>query len=251
MTRKTVLVTGMSGLIGRAMKERLADKYAFRALNRSPLEGVPCHRADIADLQAIRPAFEGVDTVVHLAALARSEAPWEDILRHNIIGTYNVFEAARLAGAKRVVYASSGATVGNYERDLPYSALVAGHYDGGRSWPMVTHESPVRPHTLYGVSKVVGETLARHFAEAFGISMICLRIGAVTAEDRPTEPRHFSVWCSQRDVVQMIDRCIAAPESLRFDVFFVVSDNQWSYRDLDHPRAAVGFQPEDRAEDYR
>ena len=123
-----VLVTGMSGLIGSALRAALAGRYELRALNRGPVEGVPCHRADIADLAAIRPAFTGVDVVVHLAAIARGGAPWDDILHHNIAGTYNVFEAARQAGVKRVIFASSGATVSNCERDLPYSALVAGRY---------------------------------------------------------------------------------------------------------------------------
>jgi hypothetical protein len=81
--------------------------------------------------------------------------------------------------------------------------------------------------------------------------MICLRIGAVNREDRPVGPRQFSVWCSQRDVAQMVERCIAAPSDLRFDVFYVVSDNAWSYRDLTHARAIVGYEPVDRAEDYR
>jgi nucleoside-diphosphate-sugar epimerase len=251
MPTTTVLVTGMSGLIGSAFRAGLAGRYDLRALNRRPVEGIPCHRADIADLGAIEPAFVGVDVVVHLAAIARSGAPWDDILRHNIVGPYNVFEAARQAGVKRVIFASSGATVSNCEGDFPYSALVTGRYDEVGSWPLLTHESPPRPSGLYGVSKVFGEALARHFADTSDMSMICLRIGAVTPEDRPTTPRHFAVWCSQRDIVQMIERCIEAPPSLRFDVFFVTSDNRWSYRDLDHPRSMVGYQPRDRAEDHR
>ena len=115
----------------------------------------------------------------------------------------------------------------------------------------MTHESPLRPSGLYGASKVWGEALARHYADAHGLSMICLRIGAVNPEDRPLAPRQYSVWCSLRDIAQMIERCIAAPESLRFDVFFVVSDNKWSYRDLNHARTVVGYVPADRAEDHR
>ena len=111
MERKQVLVTGMSGLIGSAVRQRLGEKYALSALNRSEVAGIPCHRADIADLEAILPAFAGKDTVVHLAAIARGEAAWEEVLHHNVIGTYNVFEAARRARVKRIVYASSGATI--------------------------------------------------------------------------------------------------------------------------------------------
>ncbi|MBI4634773.1 MAG: NAD(P)-dependent oxidoreductase [Candidatus Rokubacteria bacterium] len=251
MARATVLVTGMSGLIGGAVRKRLAGKYELRALNRRPVDGVASWRADIADLDAIQPAFAGVDVVVHLAAIAQGGAGWDDVLRHNVIGTYNVFEASRRAGVRRIVYASSGATVSGWEREAPYAALVAGRYDEAGAWVRLTHESPTRPSALYGCSKVWGEALARHYADAHGLSAICLRIGAVNAEDRPTTPRHFSVWCSQRDVAHLVERCVAAPERVRFDIFYAVSDNRWSYRDLEHARAVVGFEPEDRAEDYR
>ena len=246
-----MLVTGMSGLIGSALRKRLEGRLPLRALNRRDIANVDCRRGDIADLAAIEPAFAGVDVVVHLAALASSTAEWEQVLHHNLTGTYNVFEAARRTGVRRVVYASSGATVTGYERDFPYSALVAGRYEEVKTWTMLTHETPVRPSALYGVSKAWGEALARHYADAHGMSMVCLRIGAVNREDRPTSARQFSVWCSQRDVAQMVERCVAAPPDLRFDVFFVVSDNKWSYRDIAHARAVVGYQPQDRAEDHR
>jgi len=248
---RRVLITGMSGLIGEAVRRRLDGRWVLRALNRRPVAGVETHRADIGDLDAIAPAFRDVDAVVHLAANVQANPPWEAVLRDNVVGTYNVFEAARRAGVKRVVYASSGATVSNIERDEPYAALTAGRYDEVAEWPVLTHESPMRPHGLYGCSKIWGEALARHFADTAGMSMICLRIGHVSAEDRPVKPREFSVWCSRRDIAQMVERCLAAPDSLRFDVFFVTSDNKWSYRDIEHARAVVGYAPEDRAEDHR
>lgn len=251
MARRTVLVTGMSGLIGGITRRRLEGAHDLRALNRRRIAGIPCHQADIGDLEAILPGFSGVDTVVHLAAISSASAPWDEVLRHNIVGTYNVFEAARRSGVRRVVYASSGATVSGYEREEPYSALVEGRYDALGSWRRLTHESPVRPAALYGCSKVWGEALARHYADAHGLSMLCLRIGAVNAEDRPTAPRQFSVWCSQRDVAQMIERAVEAPDDLRFGIFFVVSDNRWSYRDIEHARAVLGYEPQDRAEDHR
>jgi nucleoside-diphosphate-sugar epimerase len=251
VTPRTVLVTGMSGLIGGAVLRHLGGTYALRALNRSAVPGVPCHRADIADLDAIQPAFAGVDAVVHLAANASMSAPFEDTLRANVVGTYNVFESARRAGVGRVVYASSGAVVSGYERDMPYRALVTGCGHEVGEWPMITHASPVRPAGLYGVSKVWGEALARHYVDAYGLSILCLRIGHVTKEDRPLSSRDDSVWCSQRDIVGMIDLCLRAPETLRFDVFFVVSDNRWGYRDLEHARDVLGFRPLDAAERRR
>ena len=251
MAPRRVLVTGMSGLIGGALRRHLEGKYELSALNRRPIPGVKCYEGDFADLDAIAPAFAGIDTVVHLAARTGESEVFDEILRANVIGTNNVFEAARRAGVGRVVYASSGATVSAWERDPPYSALVAGRYDEAKSWKTMTHEMPLRPAGLYGASKIWGEAIARHYADVHGLSAICVRIGRVRAEDRPVTPREFSVFCSQRDVVRLLELCITAPATLTFDVFYAVSDNRWGYRDLEHARAVLGFEPADRAEDHR
>ncbi len=252
MTSRKVLVTGMSGLIGELFRKHARTKYTLTALNRRLVEGVECYQADIRDLGQIESAFHGKDVVVHLAALAKADATWEEALQFNVVGTYNVFEAARRAGVKRVVYASSGATVTGWERELPYSAIVEGHYDQiPAKWQKVTHETPTRPAGLYGWSKVAGEALARYFSDTYGMSMICLRIGRVNPENRPTSPRVFSVWCSYRDIVQMIEKCIDAPDTVRFDIFYAVSNNKWSYRDISHARDVVGYEPEDEAEQHR
>ncbi len=252
MARKKVLITGMSGLIGGVVRRKLEARYELIALNRSDVPGVVCHRADIGDLEGILPVFEGVDAVVHLAALARSDGTWDEILHHNVIGTYNVFEAARRAGVGRIVYASSGATMTGYEWEMPYKALAEGLYDQApETWEKLTHHTPVRPAGLYGCSKVWGEALARHYVDTSHLSILCLRIGAVNRDDRPSQPRHFSVWCSQRDIAQMVERCIGAPEALRFDIFYAVSNNRWSYRDVEHAREVVGYVPQDAAEDHR
>jgi nucleoside-diphosphate-sugar epimerase len=252
MSQKTVLVTGMSGLIGSAVRRELGEKYELSALNRRDVPGVPCHRADITDLEAILHAFQEIDTVVHLAAVARFDASWEELLHSNVIGTYNVFEAARRAGVKRIVYASSGAIISGWEREMPYGALREGRYEAvPETWEELTHRTPPRPSGIYGCSKVWGEALARHFTDTSDLSILCLRIGSVNAEDRPQQPRDFSVWCSQRDIVQMIERCIDAPDSLRFDIFYVLSNNRWGYRDLEHARQVLGFVPQDAAEEQR
>src|SRR5262245_17073994 len=145
-TIRRILVTGLSGLIGGAVQRELAGAYTLRALNRRPVTGVECHLADLADFDAIRPAFVGVDAVVHLAAASGDDKTPEDILQSNVTGTYHVFEAARRAGVARVIFASSGATVAGWEREAPWSHLVAGRYDEAPAWPRLTHESPVRPN---------------------------------------------------------------------------------------------------------
>ena len=247
-----VLITGMSGLIGGATRERLAPHARLSALNRSRVDGIPTTRADLADFDAIRPAFEDQHTVVHLAAKAGNQYSWEELLQTNVIGTRNVVEAARQAGCRRLVFASSGATTTGWEYEEPYKALSEGRYeDVPDAWTMIRHDMPARTRGTYGATKVWGETLCRDAADASELSALCLRIGYVNAENRPTRPRHFSVWCSQRDVAEAIALAVEAPEELRFDVFFVNSRNRWGYRDLSHAAEAVGFVPRDAAEEHR
>ena len=249
--KKKLLITGMSGLIGGAVHKQLEGKYELSALNRSDVPGVKCLQADIADLDAIRPAFEGQDMVVHLAAFAKLGATWDKIHSANVIGTYNVFEASRCTGVKRIVSASSGATIAGWEREFPYKAIAEGDYnDAPDSWDMMTHESVTRPIGLYGASKIWGEALARHFTDTTDLSILCLRIGGVNAEDKPLNTRQNAIWCSQRDIAQLIEKCIEAPDSLKYDIFYGVSNNKRSYRDITHAREVVGFEPQDSADKF-
>jgi len=249
MAKPVILVTGLGGLIGSAVRANLADRFEFRGLGRRPgPANVPWHAADISDLDTILPAFDGVDAVVHLAAVVGTNAELDAYVRTNIVGTYNVFEAARRKGVRRVVYASSGATIGGVEREEPFRSLVEAREGTIPQVPMLTHESPVRPSSIYGCSKIWGEVLARHYADAHRLSVICLRIGAVNAPDQPRVPREYSVWCSQRDVARMIGACLAAPASVGFDIFYVTSRNRRGYRDLGHARDVVGWEPLDSAD---
>jgi len=247
-----ILITGMSGLIGAAVRRQLAPRARLSALNRSAVEGVPTTRADLADLEAIRPAFDGQETVIHLAAKAGENYSWEELLQTNIVGTRNVLAAARDAGCKRVVFASSGATVAGWELEEPYKALVEGRYgEAPERWRLIRHDEAVRPRGVYGATKVWGEAFCRHVADSSPLSVLCVRIGYVNAEDRPVHPRHFAVWCSQRDIAAAIERCVDAPPGRQFDVLFANSRNQWGYRDLSHTEAVLGFVPQDAAEDHR
>ena len=247
---KKVLITGMSGLIGGLLRDHLqqAGGYELAALNRRQVEGVTSFQADIADLEAIKPAFEGQDVVVHLAAYLGSP-DWAGHLAGNIVGTYNVYEAARQAGVKRIVFASSGATIMGFELVPPYSDIRDGRYDRvPADIPMISHEQ-VRPAGLYGAAKVWGEALGRHFTDAFDMSIICVRIGRVSQQNRPLAVRENAVYLSHRDIAQMLQKCIDAPDSVKYDIFFAVSNNRWNYRDLSHPREVIGYEPQDSAED--
>ena len=248
---KRTLITGMSGLVGGALRRRLenAGGYELTALNRGPLEGVRCFRADISDFGAIRPAFANQDVVVHLAAYQGAK-DWEGHLRTNIVGTYNVFEAARLAGVRRVIYASSGNVARGFESLPPYDAITSGRFDCvPEDFAKITHEQ-MRPVGIYGAAKIFGEALARHYSDEYGMSMICVRIGSVNHSDVPEIPRERSTFLSQADVATMLQSCIDAPDDLKFDTFFATSNNRWGYRDISHAREVLGWVPRDSADDF-
>ena len=187
------------------------------------------HRVDLTDLEALESAVQGMDVVVQMAADPRPEASWENLLASNIIGARNIFEAAHRADVKRVVFASSIMVSWGYQLDEPYKAIAEGRFEAISEEKLYTvnHEWPLRPTGLYPASKVWGEALARYYADVHDISVICLRIGWVNAEDHPHKPELRAIWCSQRDVVQLIERSICAPEALHFDIFYGVSNNKW------------------------
>jgi nucleoside-diphosphate-sugar epimerase len=248
-----VLMTGASGLIGRIVRERLGDKYDFSALNRRPVEDIPCLQADVADLEAICPAFHGVSTVLHLAAFTQDVHDWDGTMRVTVQGTLNVFRAAQAAGVKKVVFMSSGSTMCAYEWDdrSPYGMLARGEYERvPASWPMIDHTWPARPDSPYAVGKLFGEACGRYFSDRFGMSVLVIRLGAVLDTDRPKLRRHFPGYLSQADAVDLIDRCLSAPLSLRYEVFDAISENRWRWRQTSHARALFGWQPTGRSEAF-
>ena len=249
--RVKILITGMSGLIGGLIGRALARRYDVRALNRGPVEGVDCVRADIADLASIRPAFQDVTTVIHLAAYAHVDNNIEHHLHTNILGAYNVFEASREAGVKRIVLGSSGATQYYYEMEEPIKSMVEARWaDIHEPRPLLTHLSPVRPAGIYGAAKVWAEALGRYYSDAHGLSVICVRIGRVVSEDVPRDARHAAVYCSHRDIVQIVEQCVGAPECVRYDIFYAVSNNRGRFRDLDHAKQVIGYEPLDGIRDW-
>ena len=251
--RRRVLVTGASGLVGGVLRRALSSEYSLSGLDRAEVPELDCLVADATDLEAMRPAFEGIDTVIDLAANPASDLPWEAVRDNNIPCTYNALEAARLSGVRRLIFASSNHVTGMYELDHPYSAIVAGRYDGldPRALPRLTADMPIRPDGPYGIGKAFGEAAGRFFADEHGLSVICLRIGTVNREGRPTMPRQFATLLSHRDLSQLVTRSIEASEAVRFAVFYGVSGNTWRFWDIEDSRRAVGYEPVDDAEQFR
>ena len=259
MSAKKILVTGTSGLIGGIVYKYLSqfpERYTVYGLDwkqKSSDPGssgyaVPDDRfylVDVADPDAVQGAVDGKDLVVHLAANADEASEWESLLPPNVVGAYAVLEASRKAGVERLVNASSVMVNWGYRRDPEIRAVEeAAEVDLPAEIPLVTHLSEVRPDCLYGASKVWAESLSRAYVEAHGMSVICVRIGAINKKNE-NAPSERSWWCSHRDIARMIECCIEAPADVRFDIFYGLSASAWRWMDLEHAKAIVGFEPLD------
>jgi uronate dehydrogenase len=232
MTR--VLITGAAGHIGKVLRQGLRGRYELLRLSDiaplgSAASGEEVLQADIQDFAATRESMAGIDTVVHLGGVI-VETDWEKIMPVNIAGTYNVFEAARQQGVKRVIFASSNHAIGFYRRSQ-----------------RIDDTAQPRPDTRYGLSKAFGEALGHLYADKHGMGVACLRIG--TCRERPDEVRHLATWQSHRDIIQLVYRCIEAPQ-LHFIIAYGVSNNPRSLWDNSAAQRQLGYVPEDSAESF-
>lgn len=226
-------VTGAAGNIGRALRAELSaqgvDLVSVDIAESTPVsDSDRTVQSDIRDLAALEAAFVGCAGVVHLGGIP-DEADFHDLAAVNIIGTYHVLEAARRAGVRRVVYASSNRVTGFYETDT-----------------LVDETMPPRPDGFYGASKVAGEALCRLYADKFGLSVIVMRIGSY--EPTPGSARELHTWLSPRDALRAF--LAAMTTELRFVTFYAVSRNSQRWWSLGSARAA-GFEPVDDAAEHR
>ena len=248
-------ITGAGGRIGSVLTANLADKYKltlfYRKHKPARTFGLKLVQADLSHEEQVEGIFDGLDAVIHLAANPSPQAPWGSILTNNMIATYNVYEEARRASVSKIVFASTNHVTGLYENDEPYRSICSGHYDGldPSQIPRITHTWPIRPDSLYGVSKAFGEALGRYYAEAFGIETLCLRIGSFIEADRPIK-RSFATLLAHSDCVSLINACLRA-KGVLFDVFYGVSANTWRFWDISHARDILGWIPQVNAELFR
>lgn len=212
------------GMVGRVAKLRLLDLQPLDAEHEQEEVIV----GNIRDQESLYAAMQGAHGVVHLAGIA-DEADFHDLVEVNILGTYNVLEAARRAGVSRVVYASSNRVAGFYSTDV-----------------VVNSDMPPRPDGFYGVSKVTGEALGRLYADKFGLQVAAVRIGSF--EDAPLDIRQLSTWLSHADCVAAFLAAMTTP-NLTFASFYAVSRNQRRWWDIDNG-ALIGFEPRDDAEAF-
>lgn len=229
-----IVFTGAAGGIGAMIRPLLAGPYPGLVLSDRvrPKDLRPNETFIAADLtkpDEVANAVKGAYGILHFGGQA-SEGPWDSILQANIVGCYNLFEAARQAGVKRIVFASSNHAVGFYPRRKRIGTDVT-----------------VRPDSRYGVSKVFGEALGALYADKHGIAVTCLRIGNVGP--RPVDVRRLSIWISPEDLVQLIRIGLEHPK-IRFEVLYGASDNAASW--WDNSRAhKLGYRPAGKAEEFR
>lgn len=246
MKTARVLVTGANGLIGQILWSRLAGTYDLHGVDVARPFSDRVVNVDVADYDQLAQhlkAVSPVDCVLHLAGASRVDAGWEAVLKANIVGTRNVYEAARVFNIRRVIFASSNHVTGASEGfESPLHLQDAPE--------RVSPDGPVRPDSDYGVSKAFGEAEARYYFERWGVESICLRIGTVLPDDDPgAAPRFAMTWLSHRDLVQLIGKSMLA--RVRFGIYYGVSNNRGAFWDISNARADLGYEPVDDASQSR
>lgn len=228
---KSILITGAAGGVAAQIRPLLRADYRLRLSDRrdipdpGPDEAI---EADLGDPTQLRRAVAGVDGIVHLGGYA-VEADWETIHAANIVGCYNLFEAARREGVERIVFASTNHVVGFYPRS-----------------ETIGIDAPVRPDTRYGLSKAFGEAVGALYAYKYGARVLSIRIGFVG--DRPEDRRRLAIWVSPRDLVQLVRIGLEHPD-IRHEIVFGMSSNKRAW--WDNANAfRLGYRPLDRSEDY-
>lgn len=268
MTKIRVLLTGAAGDVGQALLKSFSEAYHLRTLDMRPVPGDPnAVLCNLQDFPALREAMQGIEVLVHLAAASKQYCTFmEDLLPNNIIGLYNVLQAAHETDVRRIVFASSCHTVGAYP---PYSKVRV--------------SDPIKPDSLYGISKIFGEVLGCYYHDFHGIEFIAIRIGAFQKEwksaltnnwhwlfslpglpgilsklvsyyQKSALKRHrrklgdfpelLNIGLSQRDLITAFRQAVEKPD-IGYGVVFVTSRSKLPSVTLASARKILGFEPQD------
>jgi uronate dehydrogenase len=235
---RKIVITGAAGDIGTRLRRLFEGihKNAYDEIVWSDIRtpaaldaGETFIAADLADYAQVEKLFAGAEGVVHFGGFS-VEGPWETIHRANIVGCYNMFEAAYRTGVQRVVFASSNHAIGFYPRSERIGTAVT-----------------VRPDSRYGVSKAFGEALGALYADKHGMRVTCLRIGNVA--DAPVDERRLAIWLAPEDLAQLVRIGLDHPD-IHYEIFYGVSANAASWWDNSNARR-FGYRPQGRAEVFR
>ena len=251
-------ITGAAGRIGSVLVEGLGGEYEltlFDAHDEVTQKYGDTHKTAVADLSQeaeTEGLFEGLDAVIHLAASASDRSPWERVLPHNIVGTYNVFEEARRAGVRKIVFASSNHTQNGYAMAETSTSLTP-FYEKQRGY--IRLDDPPAPTSIYGVSKLFGEDLGWLYNKRHGIGFVALRIGATGPTDNPgrskgTDRESYirAMFLSRRDCVGVFRKALEVEAG--FLVAYAISDNDKRVFDMKDSIEKLGFEPQDNSEDF-
>jgi nucleoside-diphosphate-sugar epimerase len=239
MTEKAIskiLITGGCGRIGSHFIQHAGADYSIRVVDKKPWDPAelgPFHGesrvCDLQDPDTCLDLCEGMDAVVHLAADPSPDADFYDsLLANNFLATYNIFRAAKQAGCKRVIFASSIHAVGAYLPEVQIHPMM-----------------PVRPTSMYGVSKCFGEALASHYAINEGLPSIAIRIGAYLFPDQLDwlTPQQYDAYLHPDDFNHLLVRCLETP-NITFLIVPGISNNRFKRLDLTEARQVLGYQPQ-------
>ncbi|RZS52128.1 NAD-dependent epimerase/dehydratase family protein [Sphaerotilus mobilis] len=229
-----LLLTGAAGGLGQALRPRLkAYCDTLRLSDVADLgtaaAGEELQRAALEDAAAVHALLAGVDAVVHLGGVS-TEQPWQPILQANIVGAYNLYEAARRHGVRRIVFASSNHVTGFYRQD-----------------EVISPKDPVRPDGLYGLSKAFGENLAQLYFDRHGIETVSVRIGS--SFPAPKNRRMLATWMSFDDLERLVMASLTAPV-VGHTVVYGMGDNTTTWWDNTSARH-LGWRPQDSSEPFR
>lgn len=229
-----VLLTGAAGGLGRELRTRLRKRATLLRVSDvakmdAAGEGEEVVQCPLEDRAGVRKLLEGIDCVVHLGGIS-TEQPFDAIVQANIIGLYNVYEAARLNGVKRIVFASSNHVTGYYRQD-----------------EVIDPSMPVRPDGYYGISKAFGENLSRFYFDRYGIETVCVRIGSSFPE--PRDRRMLATWLSYDDLERLVVAALTAPVA-GHTIVYGMSDNTTTWWDNTSAKH-LGYKPQDSSERFR
>jgi len=230
---KKLVLTGAAGRLGSYLREpltKLADTLVSTDLVEDIgklYDGESYVKADLSKLDEMMAVLEGADMVVHFGAIG-DEAPFDDILQSNIIGAYNVWEAAYQQGVRRVVYASSIHAVGMYPKT-----------------EFIGTDVPHRPDTFYGLAKCFAEDLGSLYWDKRQLESVCMRILSAA---QVNNPRSLGSWLSYDDLIHLVETSINTPVT-GFSIVYGVSNNDRTPVD-NHKASFLGYRPKDNAEQF-
>jgi len=231
---RRLLITGAAGGLGTILRDGLTGWADFLRLNdiaempaAGPNEEVV--QGDLADFDLVKSLVRDIDGIVHLGGISK-ENTFENLLDSSFRGTYHVFDAARQAGKPRIVFASSNHAIGFHRREDNLGKNAA-----------------YRPDSIYGLSKVYGESLGQYYFDKFGIESVSIRIGSCFAE--PADRRMLATWLSPRDFVEMIKAIYSVPR-VGCTMMYGMSANKEQWWDNSHA-AFIGWHPQDSSEQFR